>query len=95
MKFIISFQCFFVQEDSGNNVLRRVYLDEQEDKVNQPETTPEVATLDFSLMALGKVQMTAEIDVFTPQFGPILTASQISKPVSRNTLSILKQSLPL
>jgi len=43
---------------------------------------------------LGKVKMTSEIDVFQPKFGPSMTASQISKPVSRNTLSILKQSLP-
>ena len=56
----------------------------------------DAGTNQLSLMtsSMARVKLTKTDDIHAPKLGPTLTASMISAPLSKSSLSILKQSLP-
>ena len=92
--------CFIVRRtpDQDDNELLSLPLDVEDGdrKINErPEViTSQPAEISLMTSSMGRVKLSQKEDMHALKLGPALTASMISMPVSKNALSLLKQSLP-
>jgi hypothetical protein len=92
--------CFIVRRtsDQEDNQLLSLPLevDDEDRKLNERPETIASQPAEISLMtsSMGRVKLSQKEDMHALKLGPALTSSMISMPVSKNALSLLKQSLP-
>lgn len=93
--------CFIIRRtaDQEDNELVCLPLDgdDEDRKLNEkPEviTTSHPAEMSLMTSSMGRVKLSQKEDMHALKLGPAMTASMISMPVSKNSLSLLKQSLP-
>ena len=71
-------------------------LDDRKDNEESPTSPslPDDQHLSLMTSSMAKVKLRAKENIHVPKLGPSLTATMIGNPISKSSLSILKQSLP-
>ena len=90
--------CFVVARtaDREDNDLLSLTLHSDEAEIKKQERTNVSPIQSLSLMtsSMARVKLNTKENIHTPKLGPTLTASFVTNPVSKSSLSILKMSLP-